>query len=73
MDYIHWKILYIDICKYKLRMKESVARTALKSDLNTTVRSIPLIVFPEGVTRKKEIRFQFKNKMKFKWSGIFDL
>ena len=39
---------------------------ALKPDPNAMMRSTPLIIFPEGVTRKKKARFKFKNEMEFK-------
>ncbi|CAF1624252.1 unnamed protein product, partial [Didymodactylos carnosus] len=48
-DWDNWNIIERDRIQYRLLIKESVSILALKSDLNGTVRSMPLIVFPDGL------------------------
>ena len=52
--------------KYRLRIKGPFAIMTLEPDPNAMMKLIPLIIFPEGVTRKKKARFKFKNEMEFK-------
>ncbi|CAF1394529.1 unnamed protein product [Didymodactylos carnosus] len=43
-----------DRIEYRLLIKESLPILALKPDLNGTVRSVPLIVCPDGLFRNDE-------------------
>ncbi|CAF1264942.1 unnamed protein product [Didymodactylos carnosus] len=49
-DWDNWNITERDRIQYRLLIKESLSILALKPDLNGTVRSVPLIVFPNGLS-----------------------
>jgi len=59
IDFTDWKILAKDSSGLRLRIKESLAILALKPDLNSTTRSTPLIIFPDGIAKKK-VKFKMK-------------
>ncbi|CAF4033849.1 unnamed protein product [Rotaria sp. Silwood1] len=52
MDWINWSILDRDNHPYRLLVKESLAITENSPSLNRTTRSIPLVVYPEGSTKR---------------------
>ncbi|CAF0856655.1 unnamed protein product [Rotaria sp. Silwood1] len=51
INYIDWNILFKDSSIQRLKVKESLAIMALKLNLNATIRSTPLIIFPEGCNK----------------------
>ncbi len=61
INYNDWHVLSKDISSQRLKIKETLAIMAFKPDLNATIRSAPLIIFPEGALRKKKVKFKFKN------------
>jgi len=50
---INWKILTKDSRPYRLPIKEPLAIHQQQPELNKTVSSVPLIVFPNGLTGLK--------------------
>ncbi|CAF4608562.1 unnamed protein product, partial [Didymodactylos carnosus] len=64
MNWENWKILAKDSNRYRLKIHESLHIIALKPDLNETVRSVPLVIFPEGQVslNRKETRKKVKMK-----------
>jgi hypothetical protein len=53
INWKNWKILAKDSRSYRLLIKESLAIQQQQPELNKTISSIPLIVFPEGLTKLK--------------------
>ena len=53
IDWKNWIILSKDRHPYRLCVRESLAITELEPSLNGTVRSVPLLVYPEGCPRKR--------------------
>jgi len=53
INWKNWKILARDSHTYRLLIKESLAIQQQQPELNKTVSSIPLIVFPDGLTGLK--------------------
>ena len=52
-DWKNWIILSKDRHPYRLCIRESLAIAELQPSLNGTVRSVPLLVYPEGCPRKR--------------------
>ena len=48
-----WKIISKDCKKYRLLVRESLQILNKKPNLNRTVCSVPLIVYPEGIQTSK--------------------
>jgi hypothetical protein len=53
IDWENWKILAKDPRPYRLLVKESLAIQQQQPKLNKTISSIPLIVFPDRLSRLK--------------------
>ena len=61
MDWNNWIVLDKDKHPYRLLVKESLRINAISPTLNSTTRSIPLVVYPEGYinkTRNQKTRHQ---------------
>jgi hypothetical protein len=50
---INWKMLTNDSRPYRLHIKEPILMQQQQPELNKTVSSVPLIVFPDGLTGLK--------------------
>ena len=57
-NFIDFNILYKDSSQSRLKIKETLAIMALNPDLNGTIQSTPLIIFPEGLKYKNEVKFK---------------
>ncbi|CAF1357575.1 unnamed protein product, partial [Didymodactylos carnosus] len=57
IDWDNWRIVDRDNIEYRLLIKESLFILAFKPNLNGTVRSVPLIVFPNGLSKTSKNDF----------------
>ena len=53
IDWKNWIILSKDRHPYRLCVRESLAIAEFQPSLNVTVRSVPLLVYPEGCPRRR--------------------
>ncbi|CAF1159844.1 unnamed protein product [Didymodactylos carnosus] len=53
IDWTSWRILAKDSSSYRLLMQESLAILDKQPELNRTVCSVPLVIFPDGLQRIK--------------------
>ncbi|CAF1335161.1 unnamed protein product [Didymodactylos carnosus] len=56
IDWQNWRIMDRDKVEYRLLVKESLLIASFNPDLNRTVRSVPFIVFPDGLSQRKSKR-----------------
>ena len=53
INWTDWNIISRDIKHYRLLVRESLAITQHQPNLNKTVSSVPLIIYPEGLQARK--------------------
>ncbi|CAF1524077.1 unnamed protein product [Rotaria sordida] len=57
-----WEIISKDSNSYRLRVRESLHILAIQPELNKTVSSVPLIIHPEGLGRRKpKVKIKLNN------------
>ncbi|CAF1320105.1 unnamed protein product, partial [Didymodactylos carnosus] len=62
IDWTKWKRLFTDSNRYRLLLKEALAIKHLNPKLNRNVRSVPLLIYPEGVPKKEGGKHKEKTK-----------
>ncbi|CAF4449483.1 unnamed protein product, partial [Rotaria magnacalcarata] len=51
MNWSNFHVTWQDNHPYRLLIKESLLITAYKPELNKTTHSVPLVIFPDGLSR----------------------